>query len=143
MPTNSPALMSSGNALTRPVSFQPSFSATAVVAPSRVFTVSIDPSTLTIVPRTPILSAARVGGMLVRSGSITAPNAPVVVTIDISFIVFSLPERARQDDRPDCRDGFARSRYRGDLNDSDVFRRRALRGPGGASPRHRNRSCSV
>ena len=53
---------------------------------------------------------------------------------------FALTERARQDDRPDCRDGFARSRYRGD---SDVFWRRALRGPASASFRHRNRSCSA
>ena len=40
------------SALATPVSSQPSFSATAVVAPSRVFTVSVDASRLTIVPRT-------------------------------------------------------------------------------------------
>src|SRR6185312_13885396 len=58
MPTKSPGLMSLTDALAMPATLKPGLSVTAASGPSRVFTVSVDPSRLTIAPRTWTLSAA-------------------------------------------------------------------------------------
>ena len=61
MPTKSPGLMSSNDALATPATFQPGFSISSAFGPSRVFTVSVEPSRPTIVPRTRTFSAACAG----------------------------------------------------------------------------------
>ncbi len=61
MPTKSPGLMSVNDALVTPAIFQPGFSISLAFGPSRVFTVSVDPSSPTTVPRTRTFSAACAG----------------------------------------------------------------------------------
>jgi hypothetical protein len=58
MPTKSPTLMSPSEALATPETFQSALSLIASDWPSRVFTVSVEPSNVETVPRTRTLSAA-------------------------------------------------------------------------------------
>src|SRR5271154_3368753 len=81
MPTKSPGLMSPIDALATPAIFHPGFNASALVEPSRVFTVSVDPSRLTIVPRTRTFSAAWAEGT-----PAIAYNATRAADADLSFI---------------------------------------------------------
>src|ERR1700722_5561232 len=75
MPTKSPGLMSSTEVLATPAIFQPGFIVSTAFGPSRVFTVSVDPSRPTIVPRTRTFSAACAGDRTAIASNATAALA--------------------------------------------------------------------
>src|SRR5580704_15092914 len=86
MPTKSPGLMSSTEALATPAIFQPGFIISVAFGPSRVFTVSVDPSRPTTVPRTRTFSAACAGDRIAIARNAAAALAPPKAWGNFRFI---------------------------------------------------------
>src|SRR5271166_1256024 len=75
MPTKSPGLMSLIEAAATPVTFHPGARVNELTGPSRVLTVSVEPSRLTIVPRTRTFSVAWAGPMSAMPSNATTARA--------------------------------------------------------------------